>query len=218
MECLTLALPKGRLLEPSLKLLAAAGLETPDLDAGARTLLAQDKSGAFRFLVARPADVPTYVEHGAADVGLVGKDVLLESGRPLPELLDLGFGRCRFALAAPRAAVEKGLDPSRLHLRVATKYPRVTEEFFRRRGLLAEIIVLHGALELAPRVGLAEMIVDLVSTGRTLRENDLVEVAEIARASARLVANPASHCLRAATIQALVDRLRATLATGGDWE
>jgi ATP phosphoribosyltransferase len=141
--------------------------------------------------MARPTDVPTYVEYGAADIGVVGKDVIEEQGKDVFELADLGFGYCRFAVAVPEAMA--GADLSELNYkRVATKFPHVAERFFRSQGLQVEIIKLHGNIELAPRMGLADIIVDIVSTGRTLRENNLVELATIMDSTARLIVNRVS--------------------------
>lgn len=207
MDYLTIALPKGKLYTPTVELLNQAGLGNPDLaDEDSRTLLLTVEDAGLRFLRARPSDVPTYVEHGAADLGIVGKDVLLEGEPPVYELLDLGYGECRFVLAAP-----EGRDVSALltsTCRVATKFPRVTERYFRTRGVQAEIIYLHGAVELAPAVGLAEMIVDIVSTGRTLKENRLRVVDEIAGATARLIANRAAYRLKGAALAEITARLR----------
>ncbi len=211
----TLALPKGRLLPESFALLERAGLGFAP-EEGGRRLVYQDASRGLRYLICRAADVPTFVEYGAADLGIVGKDVILEQDRDVCELLDLGFGECRFVVAAPAALVEQGLFREGLsgylarcgRLRVATKFPRVAEAFLRSQGLPGEVIKLSGNIELAPLVGLAEVIVDLVSTGRTLRENNLVPVAEVARATARLVANRVSLRLKAHLLVPIVESLR----------
>lgn len=209
---LTFALPKGRLFAPSLEILKEAGLGRDGLDDGDRRLVFPDPERGIEYLVARASDVPTYVEYGAADLGIVGKDILMEDRKDLYELLDLKFGFCRFVVAVPRERAGKGYAAGGRSLRVATKFPRVAEAFFRGKGLSAEIIKLQGAVELAPRVGLAEVIVDLVSTGRTLRENGLVEVEEIARASARLVANRVSFRMKSDCLAPVVEKIRRVVA------
>jgi ATP phosphoribosyltransferase len=159
------------------------------------------------FLIVRPTDVPTYVEYGAADVGVVGKDVLLEQDNDVYEPLDLGFGACRIAVAAPRG--ERSHDRFSSKIRVATKYPKITERYFNQRGVPVEIIKLYGSIELAPIVGLADRIVDLVETGNTLKAHDLVEVECIANSTARLIVNRASLKLKHAAMTELIKKLRA---------
>lgn len=210
---LSVALSKGKMFDDSVQLLRRAGLLHRELVAESRQLAVED--GPFRFILARARDVPTYVEYGAAQLGVVGKDVLLESpDSGVAELLDLGFGYCRFVLAGPPQARSWETQPGKL--RVATKFPRMTEEFLARRGKSAQIIVLHGSVELAPALGLADLIVDLVSTGRTLRENGLVELESLAEATARLVANPVSFRLRAREVATAVAALRTALGREGD--
>jgi ATP phosphoribosyltransferase len=168
-----------------------------------------DARHGLRFLALKPVDIPVYVEHGAADLGIVGKDLLLEQGRDVYEPLDLGFGSCRLVVAEP-AHLRLTDDPAAWSsLRVATKYPRLAERHFHQKGIQVEIVPLAGSVELAPAMGLAERIVDLVDSGRTLRENGLVEVEEIARSTARLIVNRASLKTCHAAIQALMDALRA---------
>jgi len=211
MEPLIVALPKGRMQRQVLDLFRAAGYATdPEVTSG-RRLVFEDLTGALRFVLAKPADVPTYVEHGAADLGVVGEDVLRESDRDLYEPLRLGLGRCRLTLAGPSEAVQRNL---RLEtgLRVASKYPRLARDYFQRRGIAVEIIPLSGSVELAPALGLADLLVDLVATGRTLRENDLVELDTIMESEAILVVNRASHKLRLKTVQELIARLAAEVA------
>ena len=192
MRALRIALAQGVLLPESRLALAAAGLKTDALADGGRRLVVPDTDAEY--VLARPADVPTHVAHGAADVGIVGKDVLLESEADVLELVDLGYGRCRFVVAAPADSVDRSLDEYRHlgSLEVATKYPRVAQRHFEGRGIQVEIIKLSGSVELAPQVGLADWIVDLVSTGRTLADNHLAIVEEIAVWSARLIANRVS--------------------------
>ncbi|HBT47415.1 MAG TPA: ATP phosphoribosyltransferase [Peptococcaceae bacterium] len=208
----TIALPKGKLGQETIKLLSVAGLPVEGVSTEARQLTFGFPRESLRYIVCRPTDVPTYVEHGAADLGIVGKDTLVESGADVFELADLGFGYCRFVVAAPRrkweeagGSLETLLAGSR---RVATKFPRVAARFFSDLGQQVEIIKLHGNIELAPHVGLADLIVDIVSTGRTLKENDLVEVKSIFQATARLIANRVSYRMHHERLQPLVEKLR----------
>ncbi len=196
-------------MKDTLAALAAAGLPVEALADGGRRLLVP--SGDVEYVLARPSDVPTYVAHGAADIGVVGKDVLLESEADVLELVDLGYGTCRFVVAAPEDSIDRSLDEYRHlgSLEVATKYPRVAERHFQRRGIQVEIIKLGGSVELAPQVGLSDWIVDLVSTGRTLRENRLAIVEEIATCTARLIANRASYARDRERIAALAATLEA---------
>jgi ATP phosphoribosyltransferase len=206
-ERLTLALPKGRLLDPALDLLRELGVE--GVDAESRRLIFTDPERGLRLLFLKPADVPAYVTYGAADLGIVGKDILLEQAPDVYEPLDLGFGFCRLVVAEPRELWERD-DPSKWSwVRVATKYPRLTEQYFSARGIQVEIVHLDGSIELAPLVGLAERIVDLVQSGETLRVNGLVEVAEIVRSTARLIVNRASMKTEHAVVTGLIDELRA---------
>src|SRR5918999_6463332 len=169
----TIALPKGRTLEGALTLLKKIGFDCQALDEG-RKLILDFPERQVRFLLLRGSDVPAYVEYGAADLGIVGKDILLEQEPDVYEPLDLGFGVCRLVVAEPRTVWEQD-DPSKWSwLRVATKYPRLTEQYFSERGVQVEIVHLDGSIELAPLVGLAERIVDLVQSGETLRANGLV--------------------------------------------
>jgi ATP phosphoribosyltransferase len=207
---LTLALPKGRLLDGALELLAGLGVE--GVDAESRKLIFTDARHGLRLLFLKPADVPAYVTYGAADLGIVGKDILLEQAPDVYEPLDLGFGFCRLVIAEPRELWERD-DPTKWSLvRVATKYPRLTEEYFSERGVQVEIVRLDGSIELAPLIGLAERIVDLVQSGETLRANGLVEVAEIARSTARLIVNRASMKTEHAAVTGLIDQMKGQLA------
>jgi ATP phosphoribosyltransferase len=205
---LTLALPKGRLLRPALELLQRAGLD--GIPAGeSRRLIFTDPVRGLRLLVLKPVDVPTYVEYGAADLGIVGKDVLLEQEPEVYEPLDLGFGHCRLVVAEPKGLWERD-DPAKWSsVRVATKYPNLTTRYFSERGIQVEVVRLDGSIELAPLVGLAERIVDLVQSGETLRANGLVEVAEIVRSTARLIVNRAAQKTAYAAVSRLLDELRA---------
>jgi ATP phosphoribosyltransferase regulatory subunit len=204
---LRFALAQGLLLNDALTALRAIGLDVSAITPGGRRLVVD--AGEVEFVLARPSDIATYVERGAADLAIVGKDVLLETGARVIELVELGFGACRFVVAAPRGAVERSLDEYR-HLGtldVATKYPNVAERHFRARGIAVEIVKVAGSAEVAPLVGLADWIVDLVATGSTLRANGLAIVEEIASSTARLVANPASYHLRRREIAPVAERL-----------
>ncbi len=204
-----LAIAKGKLFPEAVELLARAGFPCPDVGQDKRKLIFP--AGEMSFLVARALDVPVYVEHGAADLGIVGKDTLAESGSKVVEILDLRFGKCRFAVAGPPG---KSLGDGK-KVRVATKFPQVARRFFAQAGVDAEIIHLHGSLELAPQVNLADFILDLVSTGRTLRENNLVEYAEVGVATARLIANPVSFRLKDLGVERVVAAVRKTLEDEG---
>ena len=212
MRPLRFALAQGLLLNDALTALRAIGLDVSGITPGGRRLVVE--GGEIEFVLARPSDIATYVERGAADLAIVGKDVLLESGARVIELVELGFGACRFVVAAPRDAVERSLDEYR-HLGtldVATKYPNVAERHFRARGIAVEIVKVAGSAEVAPLVGLADWIVDLVATGTTLRANGLAVIEEIASSTARLVANPAAYHLRRPEIAPMAERLAAWAA------
>jgi ATP phosphoribosyltransferase len=204
---LTIAVPRGALFGGTLDLLDTLGVDTAEVRSNDRKLLFEDSG----IVTMRPSDVPTYVEHGAADIGITGKDVLLEQPeREVYELLDLGFGRCEMVVAARRGDDALGEALRRLgRVRVATKYPRVAEQHFAGTGRQAEIVAVKGSVELAPLTGLVDGIVDLTATGKTLAENDLEVVEEIVTCTARLIANPVAHKLKAAEIDALVERIRS---------
>lgn len=210
---ITVTLPKGRLAEEVSELFVRAGL--PPVAAGDGRLLVEAGEG-IRYLLSRPGDVVTYVKEGAADLGITGKDMLLENPGGYYELLDLGIGRCRLSVAgAPPAGLgwESFLAARANRVRVATKHPLAARAYFASQGVQAEIIPLGGALELAPQVGLADVIVDLVQTGRTLKANGLKELAQILPVTARLIANPVSLRFKADAVDRLVRGLRA--AVGG---
>jgi ATP phosphoribosyltransferase len=209
MDKLTVALPKGRMQDEVLALFAAAGYPT-GAEVG-RKLFFDDDSGRLRFMLAKPGDVPTYVEYGAADLGVAGLDVLREGQYELYEPLGLGVGRCRLALAGPPSVRQRNLRLEG-NVRVASKYPRLAREYFQSRGITAEVIYLTGSIELAPAVGIADLLVDLVQTGRTLVENGLAELETILASQAMLVVNPASHKLRFAEVQAVVAGLGRVVA------
>ncbi len=211
---LTIAVPRGALFKETVEMLAALGMDTTELRSNDRKLLFED----IGVITMRPSDVPTYVESGAADIGITGKDVLLEQAtdvagaigrRGVYELLDLGYGRCMMVLAS-----KAGPDPAAEALRrlgvmrVATKYPRIAAQHLEETGRQAEIVEVKGSVELAPLTGMVEAIVDLTATGTTLREHDLVVREEIVECTARLIANPVAHKLRAEAIDGLLERLR----------
>ena len=209
-DMVTVAVPSGRLLDGAMRILEASGYLDGDAWRGSRRLIVPGVEPAMRCLIAKPVDLLTYVEHGAADLGIAGKDILLEQGRDVYELVDLGFGTCRGVLACPARLAEtwERLTP----LRIATKYPRVTERHFWTQGRPVEVIPMNGTVELAPLVGLADGIMDLVMSGRTLRENGLIEIAELFQSTARLVVNRVSLRSRAAAVAAVIERVRATVA------
>ncbi|MCP9464134.1 MAG: ATP phosphoribosyltransferase [Nitrospira sp.] len=205
---LTIALSKGKLSESAVEIFRRAGYvtEVEGLSGESRRLVFECRAVGLTFLIVRPSDVPTYVEYGGADAGIVGKDVLLEQDADVYEPLDLGFGACRISVAALKG--EGVRDRLSSKVRVATKYPRITERFFNQRGVPVEIIKLYGSIELAPVVGLADWIVDLVETGNTLRAHDLVELEVIAHSTARLIVNRASLRLKHRPLRELIERLR----------
>lgn len=217
MAPLTIALPKGRLTADALDCLARAGYARPingDDPRGAfgsdRKLVLEGADGRLRFIMAKPADVPVFVEYGAADLGIAGLDVVCEAERDVYEPLRLPFGYCRLVVAGKADRPDRPLRLERSP-RVATKFPRLTEAFFRKRGLAPEIIVMAGSVELAPLVGLADLIVDLVQTGTTLRQNGLIELRVILESQAVLIANRASYRLRSPEVRALIDALAANI-------
>jgi ATP phosphoribosyltransferase len=211
-EPLKLAVPRGALLSETLDALDGAGIDTAGARSESRALIFPGDE--VTLVTMRPSDVPTYVEAGAADVGITGKDVLLEqSDRAVYELLDLGYGRCRMVLAGRKGGARLGESQRRLGMmRIATKYPRVAERHFEASGRQVEVIEVKGSIELAPLIGLADGIVDLVATGRTLEENDLEVREEIVECTARFVANRVAHKLRAAEVDGLTERLRGATA------
>ena len=212
-DYLTIALPKGKLFSLSADLLAKVGITADDLSDKSRKLVITNEQAKVNFIVSKTADVPTYVEYGAADIGVIGKDVLDESGKDVYELLDLGFGRCHLMMAVPKNKKRAKLTDY-AHTRVATKFPNIAKKFFDEHGMQMEYIKLNGSIELGPIVGLSESIVDIVETGTTLRENDLEEIAFIKEATARLIANRVSFKLKFDRINELVTNLREVLGAG----
>lgn len=175
-----------------------------------RKLVITNEDAHLKFIITKTADVPTYVEHGAADIGIIGKDVIDESGKNVYELLDLGFGKCHLMMAVPKDKRRKYLEDY-AHTRVATKFPNIAEKFFTERGMQMEYIKLNGSIELGPIVGLSESIVDIVETGTTLRENNLEEIVQIMDSTARLIANRVSYKLKYRRIDKLVTELEKIL-------
>jgi ATP phosphoribosyltransferase len=204
---LMIALPRGTLFEETLELLDRLGIDTDEVRSNERKLLFSDAG----IVTVRPSDVPTYVEHGSADLGITGKDVLLEQpGRRVYELLDLGYGHCRMVVAARKNGDALAEAVRRLgRVRIATKYPSIAARHFGDTGRQVEIVEVKGSVELAPLTGLVDGIVDLTASGRTLVENNLEVVEEIVDCSARLIANPVAHKLKAEAIDSLVERIRA---------
>ena len=207
-ERLTIAVPRGALFADTLDLLDGLGVDTAEVRSNERRLLFADAG----IVTMRPGDVPTYVEHGAADIGVTGKDVLLEQpAREVYELLDLGYGRCEMVVAGRSGDDAMAESLRRLgRMRVATKYPRIAARHFAETGRQAEIVEVKGSVELAPLTGLVDGIVDLTATGTTLRENGLEALERIVTCTARLIANPVAHKLKAREIDALVERMRRT--------
>ena len=206
---ITIAIAKGRMQDSALSLLARAGIRLDDEAVNSRRLALTDETGQYRFIFVKPADVPVYVEHGIADCGVVGRDVLLESEADLLLPLDLGIARCRIVVAAADAEAMTRVQGM---IRVATKYGHIANAHFGARGIPVEIIRLSGSVELAPALGLADVIVDLVESGRTLRENGLIVVDEIGESTGRLVVNRASYQLKSEEVGRLVSDLGAVIA------
>ena len=208
---LTIAPAKGRLQDETLARLAEGGVRVAREQLESRKLLVSDESGRFQLLFVKPSDVPVYVEYGVADAGICGRDVLIESNADVHEPLDLGFGRCRMVVAGKPESARRGYNPLAT-ARIATKYPRLTADYFQQRGVPVEMIVLSGSVELAPVLGLSEHIVDLVETGRTLQENGLVVIDTVLESTARLIVNRAGYHLKRTAIASLIDSLRSALA------
>lgn len=206
---ITIALAKGRLMVKAIEVLESAGIECSQLKEPSRRLFFFTPDRQIRFMLVKPNDVPTYVEYGIADMGIVGKDSLMEEGRSLYEMLDLNFGRCRLVVAGfPDMRESWGTIP---HIRVATKYPNIARYYFWQKGRNVEIIKLNGSVELGPLTGLSDVIVDIVESGRTLRENGLVVLEEICNVSARLVVNRVSLKMKNREMKALIDSIQRIL-------
>jgi len=210
-DWITFALPKGRIMQDSMELFAQIGITCSEMNEKSRKLVFENQEHKFRFMAVRATDVPTYVEYGCADLGVVGKDTLLEQGKNLYEPLDLKFGYCRLVVAEPKALQEADNPLNWSNIRVATKYPNITERYFSSKGVQVELIKLYGSIELAPLVGLSERIVDLVSTGGTLKANNMVEVETIAEVTTRLIVNRASLKTKHERISKIIDGLERVI-------
>ena len=214
MRYLTFALTKGRLAKKTIELLEQLGITCEEIqDKNSRKLIFVNEELKLKFFLAKGPDVPTYVEYGAADIGVVGKDTILEEGRKVHEVCDLGFGKCRMCVCGPKSASEC-LKHHEL-IRVATKYPKIAKDYFyNKKHQTVEIIKLNGSIELAPLVGLSEVIVDIVETGSTLHENGLEVLEEVCPLSARMIVNPVSMRMENERIKDLLAKLRAVLQEG----
>ena len=210
MRYLTIALAKGRLAEKAMEMFEAIGISCDEMKEASRKLIFVNEDLGVRFFLAKANDVPTYVEYGAADIGIVGRDTILEEGRKLYEVMDLGVGKCRMCVCGPESARER-LEHHEL-IRVATKYPNIAKDYFyNQKYQTVEIIKLNGSIELAPIVGLSEVIVDIVETGSTLRENGLMVLEEVCSLSARMVVNQVSMKTENERITAIIKKFQAYL-------
>jgi ATP phosphoribosyltransferase len=207
MSVLTIAMPKGRIFKEAAGLLQEAGYELPPEFDESRKLIIEVPNENLRFILSKPMDVPTYVEYGVADIGIAGKDVMLEEERDVYELLDLKISHCYLAVAGLPNTTMSEVAP-----KIATKYPNIASSYFREQGEQVEIIKLNGSIELAPIIGLADRIVDIVSSGQTLKENGLIEYEKIVSISSRLIANPVSYRTKDERIRQLVERLKNVIA------
>ena len=212
MRYITFALAKGRLANKAMEMLSNIGIDCEEMkDPDSRKLIFTNEELKMKFFLAKAPDVPTYVEYGAADIGIVGRDTILEEGRKIYEVLDLNMGKCRMCVAGPKEAAELLKHGERI--RVATKYPNIAKDyFFNKKHQTVEIIKLNGSIELAPIVGLSEVIVDIVETGTTLRENGLEVKEDIAPIAARLIVNTVSMKMRQQEIEALVEKIEKKIA------
>ena len=209
-DYITVALPKGKLFSLSTELFKKVGFTAENLTEKSRKLVITNDDLKLKFIITKTADVPTFVEYGAADIGIIGKDVIEESGKDVYELLDLGFGKCHLMMAVPKDKKRPKLEDY-AHTTVATKFPRTAEKFFTSRGMQMNYVKLNGSIELGPIIGLSESIVDIVETGTTLRENNLEEIVNISEATARLIANRVSYKLKFDRINKLVTDLKKIL-------
>jgi ATP phosphoribosyltransferase len=203
---ITMALAKGRLADKAILLLKAAGIDCSEMGDPSRKLIFSTPDNTIRFILVKPSDVPTYVEYGVADIGIVGKDTLLEEGKSLYELLDLKYGNCMMVVAGYPEKKDSWITHA--HTRVATKYPHIARSYFSQRGETIEIIKLNGSVELGPLIGLSDVIVDIVESGRTLKENGLVILEEICSISARLVVNRVSLKTKNESIKTLIQGIQ----------
>lgn len=209
-DYITIALPKGKMFAKSVDLLAKVGYTAENVCEDSRLLIISNPIDKVRFIITKTMDLPTYVECGAADIGIIGKDVLLEENKDVYELLDLKFGLCRLMLAVPEAEIRPQLTDY-ANLRIATKYPQVTQKFFSQQSMQVEIIKLNGSIELAPMVGLADLIVDIVETGTTLKANKLQEIHKLHTCTARLIANRVSFRMKFNRLHKLVCDLQTLI-------
>ena len=207
MKPITFALAKGRLADQTANLLEKCGIGCTDLQANSRKLIVEDEKNGYRFLLVKPSDVPTYVEHGVADLGVVGKDTIMEANFPLYEMLDLRLGKCKLSIAGFPDAREKQVTSA--CKRVATKYPNIARRYYQSLGETIEIIKLNGSVELGPLLNLSDEILDIVESGRTLKENGLVVLKDVFEISARVVVNRVSLKTKGKRINAVIDALRA---------
>ncbi len=206
-DMITFALPKGRILKEAVALFKEADIDMSMVLADNRMLTCENKKEGLKFMILRAQDVPTYVEYGAADMGIVGKDVLMEQARDLYEPLDLGLGYCRMVVAEPKELIEKDDPATWTHIRVGTKYPNITLKHFLDKGIQVDIIKLYGSIELAPILGLSERVVDLVETGETLKQNGLVEAEDIMEITSRLICNRASLKTKPKRVKEIIEQL-----------
>lgn len=212
-KTVTFALAKGRLAEKSAELLQKCGIDCANILEPTRKLVLSDASGKYKFIFVKPSDVPVYVERGVADVGVVGKDTLMEEGADVYELADLGFAKCRLAVAG---YPDFDLEDTKTGLRVATKYGNIARRYFEDKGQNVEIITLHGSIELGPIVGLSDVILDIVESGKTLKENGLCVLEEICDVSARLIVNKVSLKTKSQDIKPLVAKISDVLSRTED--
>ncbi|MBN2072662.1 MAG: ATP phosphoribosyltransferase [Actinobacteria bacterium] len=212
-EIIKIAVPKGYLFEQCVELLEKAGFNIKPLASKKRKLCIKSDSDPVEYIISRPMDVPVYVEHGACDIGFSGKDVLMEKESNVYELLDLKNGKCRLVLATLKDGIEAVKNHYRHFgsLKVATSYPNIASRYFESKGMQVEIIKLYGSVELAPVLGIADEILDITSTGRTMEENNLVEMENIAESTTRLIANPASYRVKYRSIRGFVDKLKKVI-------
>lgn len=214
---LVIALPSGKLFKPSIRLFEEVGIDLKGGKEINRKLTFFDQEEEIKFVITRPKDNPTYIECGVADIGIVGEDVLLEEKKDVYKLLDLKFGKCKMVVAAPKEREQKKYYKNNGHrLKVATKYPRIAADYFKKKGIYVELIKLYGSVELAPQVGLADMIVDIVSTGRTLEENKLEIINEIIPLSAQLIVNRISYKTKHKRITRLLQNIKKFISLGSD--
>ena len=216
-NCLVVALPSGKLFKPAIQLFEGIGIDLKGGKEISRKLAFFDQEEEIKFVITRPKDNPTYIEWGVADIGVVGEDVLLEEKKDVYKLLDLKFGKCKMVVAVPKEGGQKKYYKNNGHrLKVATKYSRIAADYFKKKGIYVELIKLYGSVELAPQVGLADMIVDIVSTGRTLEENKLEIIDEIIPLSAQLIVNRISYKTKHKRITRLLQDIKKYVSLESD--